>query len=172
MASVKICVTGPESSGKSTLAYSLSQHFGLSLVKEQARSYLNNLGRKHHFSDLENIAVLQLKAEKDAKKNRDLLVCDTDLITIKIWAEDKYQTEILFVEKHIKNNLADLYLLCYPDLPWQYDKLREDENRRLELFEKYKAELDKLDANFVTIKGKGLERELSAISQVQKFLET
>ena len=64
MASVKICIIGPESTGKSTLTKELSKHFGFPLVNEISRQYLEDLGRKHSFEDLESMAIAQANAEK------------------------------------------------------------------------------------------------------------
>ena len=40
---IKICLFGPESSGKSTLSRKLSQHYNAPLVPEYAREYLQDL---------------------------------------------------------------------------------------------------------------------------------
>ena len=81
---LKIIVTGPESSGKTTLCKALSEHYNLPFTKEFAREYLTDLGKNYLQEDLLKIAVGQLKSEQ----NTQLL--DTDLITIKIWSEYKY----------------------------------------------------------------------------------
>ena len=39
----KIIITGPESSGKTTLCNALSKHFNLPFSKEYAREYLEKL---------------------------------------------------------------------------------------------------------------------------------
>jgi nicotinamide riboside kinase len=170
VACVKICITGPESSGKSTLAKVLSQQFSVPLVDEKARQYLLSLGRKHKLADLTEIASLQFKAEVEAKKKSKCIICDTDLLTIKIWAEDKYKASVGLVEENLKEQLADFYVVCYPDLTWQQDPLREDEHRRLEIFNKYVEVLNELNANYAIIKGIGAGRRERAIAQVDAFL--
>ena len=76
----KIIVTGPESSGKTTLCKALSKHFNLPFSKEYAREYLDALDRDYTQEDLLKIAKGQLQAES----RKQLL--DTDLITLKILA--------------------------------------------------------------------------------------
>ena len=44
---LKIIVTGPESSGKTTLCKALSKHFKIPFSEEYARKYLNINGRRH-----------------------------------------------------------------------------------------------------------------------------
>jgi len=57
-----ICLTGPESTGKTTLAAALAAEFDLPLVEEAARGYLR--GRTaYDREDLLAIAELQLAAE-------------------------------------------------------------------------------------------------------------
>ena len=74
----KIIVTGPESSGKTTLCKALSKHFKISFAKEYAREYLENLNRDYTQEDLIRIAKRQLDLDQKS------ILLDTDLITIKI----------------------------------------------------------------------------------------
>ena len=80
---LKIIVTGPESSGKTTLCKALSKHFKISYSKEYAREYLEKLNRDYTQEDLIKIAKGQLHAENGIQ------LLDTDLITIKIWSKYK-----------------------------------------------------------------------------------
>lgn len=171
MTCVKICVTGPESTGKSTLARTLAQHLKASLVDEKVREYLNTLKRKHTFSDLEKIARLQFKAIKDGCIKSKLLILDTDLLTFNIWAEDKYKMTISYVDNLLLSEKADLYLLCYPDLPWEDDPLREDRHRLVEIYEKYVQQLNSLGYTYYIIKGIGEERFDEALKICKNFVD-
>lgn len=171
MACVRICITGPESTGKSSLTKHLSAYFGFPYVDEKARSYLNSLNRAHTFEDLNQIAQLQQKAISEASKKVDVLFCDTDLLTIKIWAQDKYKKEILFVEEYYLSEKSDLYLLCYPDLEWQPDPQREDEERLKEIYQFYLSKLTDMDANYVVVNGQGDDRRKLAEEAVKEFLK-
>ena len=132
----KIIVTGPESSGKTTLCKNLSEHFKIPFAKEYARIFLDELDRNYTQSNLLKIAGGQLKSEQ----NTQLL--DTDLITIKIWSEYKYGRCDKWILTQIEKQKTEkrFYLLCKPDIPWQADKQRENPNNREELFEPYKEE--------------------------------
>jgi len=155
----KVVITGPESTGKSTLAKQLAVHFNALLVKEFARSYLTNLGRAYTQSDLTKIAKEQIALEEIAtNSNPDLIICDTSLEVIKIWSEFKYGNCNSFIIAELSNNLPDLYLLMTPDLPWQPDPLRENPNDRDEIFELYKKELKMLGIPFYEIWGNGDKR--------------
>ncbi len=77
-----IVLTGPESSGKTTLASKLSLLYDLPLVKEFSRTYLENHGAEYDILDLEKIALCQNIQEKDAHNKYPIILCDTDIITI------------------------------------------------------------------------------------------
>ena len=59
------------------------------------------------------------------------LICDTDLLTIKIWSEYKYGSCDPEIMEFLKNNLPDLYLLASPDFPWE--EIRKEKIRTTEM---------------------------------------
>ena len=146
----KIIVTGPESSGKTTLCNNIASHFKLSYSKEYARKYLKKIGKEYIQEDLLKIAKGQLNLEKVNK------ILDTDLITIKIWSEYKFgncDNWILNKIEEQKNEIR-FYLLCKPDISWESDPLRENPNDRMKLFEIYKMELENLGHKYHIVEGK------------------
>ena len=146
----KIILTGPESSGKTTLCNYIASHFKLSQSKEYAREYLKKKGKEYIQEDLLKIAKRQLNSEKVNT------VLDTDLITIKIWSEYKFgncDNWILDKIEEQKNEIR-FYLLCKPDIPWESDPLRENPNDRMKLFEIYKMELENLGHKYHIVEGK------------------
>ena len=81
---LKVAITGPESTGKSTLSVQLADHYQTVSTVECARSYLDRLSRPYEKDDLLKIARSQI-AEENSKlvyANR-VLFCDTELIVIK-----------------------------------------------------------------------------------------
>tara|TARA_B110000211_G_C13880032_1_gene464726 strand:- start:30 stop:527 length:498 start_codon:yes stop_codon:yes gene_type:complete len=157
----KIIVTGPESSGKTTLCKALSKHLNLPFSKEYAREYLDALNRDYNQDDLLKIAKGQLESEL----NFQLL--DTDLITIKIWSDYKYENcDNCILDKIEKQKIEKrFYLLCKPDIPWQADKQRENPNDREAIFRIYKQELENLGHPYFVVEGKNrTENSISKIS--------
>jgi nicotinamide riboside kinase len=159
----KVIITGPESSGKTTLCKALSEHFKIPFTKEYAREYLNNLNREYKEEDILEIAKGQLQSEINSQ------ILDTDLITIKIWSEYKYGKCDKWILEQIEQQKSKerFYLLCKPDIPWEAGPLRETPINRGELFEIYKRELEKLKHDFFIIDGKNrLEDSISKISNI------
>ena len=150
-----ITIVGAESSGKTVLAKQLAEALSCIWVPEYAREYLEKLDRPYEFEDLVGIArgqvdllpfraylqgdtlpftpfrgpggrmelsefILSLKSLK-----REMIVVDSGLLTIRMWARIKYGQTIPFVEEAMKKDPTSLYLLCRPRMEWESDPLRE-----------------------------------------------
>ncbi len=153
-------MTGPESSGKTTLCRQLSNHFNISFAKEFARSYIDSLERSYIMDDLLVIAREQLESEFNFQ------ILDTDLITIKIWSEYKYGKCDKWILDQIEKQKSEkrFYLLCSPDIPWEADNQRKNPNDRKKLFEIYKNELENLKHKYFIVDGENrLEKIIKKI---------
>ena len=150
----KIIITGPESSGKTTLAKQLAQFYQATYVPEYSRSYLSELTRPYVEEDLLEIAKGQAEQEKEyASKSSPIVIYDTSMLVLKVWSEYKYGRTHPWIEEQLLKNKNDLYLLCKPDVPWEEDPLRENPLDRDLLFSMYLNELKKLEASYFTISG-------------------
>ena len=81
---IKISIVGPESSGKSTLALSLSQKLECEVCEEHSRKYLEK--KKHYdISDLKTIAKQQDKLIKKVSTTTSIMkdIFKTDRLTNK-----------------------------------------------------------------------------------------
>ncbi|MBF90558.1 MAG: ATPase [Flavobacteriales bacterium] len=161
-----IVITGPESSGKTTLTKALSKALNTGYTEEYARKYLNDNSTYRH-EDLLHIAQGQLQKEK--ANLYPIAIHDTDLITIKIWSEYKYNQCNSWIIEQIEKQKSEnrLYLLCKPDIPWQADPLRENPNNRAELFEIYLSEIQNTKHPYFVIEGE--ERLQQALTKIQSF---
>lgn len=168
----KVCVIGPECTGKSDLSLFLSKHYQTVCVDEYARAYVDRLSAPYEQSDLTKIAHGQVRMEDewliDANK---VLICDTNVIVIKVWSEFKYgecDKEILNL---INDRSYDLYLLTYIDVPWEDDPQREHPDKREHFWNVYKKEVEDTKVPFVEIRGQREERRAAAIAAVDKLLQ-
>ena len=167
----KIVITGPESSGKSTLAKLLSQYYNSTLIDEYAVEYLNNKIGKYDFRDLLKIAKGQILLEDNAISNNSskFIFCDTDLITIKIWSKVRYNKVSQKIMRIIRKRQYDYYLLCKPDIPWTYSKFRENPNDRDWLLGLYEKELIKYNKEYSIISGNSASRIKSSIEIINEL---
>lgn len=168
----KIAVVGPESTGKSTIAQHLASLLGTVCVPEYSRYYCANLNNVYTLADEVNMFYGQVALEEAllplAQEN--LLICDTTIMTIKVWCDYLFQETPLEVLDEIKRRDYDLYLLMDIDLPWQDDPLRDFPEQRGHFMEVWKTELQALGANYVLISGLGDERLRNAEAAVRNCL--
>jgi len=170
---IKVVITGAESTGKSTLAIQLAEYFNTNYLPEYAREYIERLNRPYNYNDVEKIAIKQIELEqKFLKKANKILFVDTSLFITKNWFEIVYNQKPEWFEKKLVENIADFYLLCNNDLEWIPDNVRENGGeKRNFLFEKYKTDLEKYNANFEIVKSSGKVRFLNAVSIISNYLK-
>ncbi len=163
---MKICITGPESSGKSALAASFMHQFHTQVISEYAREYLTQLNREYVQSDLELIAQTQLNQLKASHSK--ITISDTGVEVVKIWNDEKFHQSKV-IDSLLIEQLAvvDFYWLCKPDIPWEPDFLRENPDDRMRLFQLYKALLTELNVPFIIIEGSPTERISLALADIE-----
>ncbi|RLD61290.1 MAG: ATPase [Bacteroidetes bacterium] len=165
---IRIVITGPESSGKSTLTEHLATHYKTLWVAEYAREYIENLDREYNYNDILQIAKGQIARENElATKTDKFLFCDTGLIVPKIWCDVKFGKCHPWIQDIIKTHHYDLYLLCKPDIPWQADPQRENPNDRDVLFEHYLDELKTRNLLYFIVEGKEGKRLCNSIQYIE-----
>ena len=168
---LKIVVSGPESTGKTDLSAYLAERFGISYVPEYARVYVEKLGRPYRFEDVEHIAGVQWDRYLEySKEDHPIMIMDTFLVITKIWFMVVFERVPDWIDKSLEKAEIDLFLLCYPDLEWVADCVRENPgNRRMELFGLYQYEINRCGFSCAVIRGEGQERYTNAMSSIQSF---
>ena len=174
---IKIVLFGPESTGKTTLASQLAAHYNTPWVKEYMREYLQEKWDEEKEicqpEDLLPIAEGQMKRENQlAAVAGDLLICDTDLLELKVYSEAYYNSFCPpLLLKHALNNHYDLYFLTYIDVEWTPDDLRDKPDDRSGMFQRFKAALEQNNKPFVVLKGNEEERFKTAVSIIDNQLK-
>jgi NadR type nicotinamide-nucleotide adenylyltransferase len=165
-------VTGPESTGKSTLTQGLARHFSECWTPEYSRHYLERLGRPYRESDLRRIAEGQILWESYvAAFARRLWLCDTSLLVIKVWSDYRYGRCHPWIVEQLRRRPVDLYLLCDIDLPWEPDPLRENPHDRDVLLAMYQDNLWDLGVPYTLVSGLAPRRRLrQAIAASERLL--
>ncbi|RFS14647.1 AAA family ATPase [Emticicia sp. C21] len=165
----KVCLFGPESVGKTVLSQKLAKHYYTIFVPEAAREILTS-------NDIDEVIITkigerqtELVKEKTALANK-LLFCDTDLITTQIYARHYlgFVPEALpILEQELD---YDLYFLLDIDVEWVDDPLRDLGDRRVEMYQIFKAELDKRQIKYICIDGNWNDRMSKMIDEINKLL--
>ena len=146
-----VVVTGPESTGKTEICKFLATSYGTEFIPEYAREYVASLNRPYTSEDVEKIARVQVEQlAKHGEGKFPILFLDTYLIITKVWLRKVYGYVPDWLDERIAAAGINLFLLCYHDIPWVPDPLREN------------AEPCEV------IRGRGTERYANAESAVAK----
>jgi NadR type nicotinamide-nucleotide adenylyltransferase len=174
---LRVVLYGPESTGKTTLAKALADHYQTSWAPEFARFYLQEKWDKQQavctLADLPIIAHGQVAAENTAiaQANR-IIFCDTNILVTKVWSETHFdgycapELNTILAQTHY-----DLYLLTSIDVPWEKDDLRDRPNDREQMFIYFKQQLEAYNFPFLVLEGSLEERVEKAVTVIDQLLD-
>lgn len=169
----RVCIFGPESTGKSTLAAHLAAHFSTRHVFEYARPLIDLVGNQITEGLLMRIARGQAAAEQAmAHQARRVLFCDTDPLLTSVWAEALIGDCPEPIRALAKSCRHDLYLLTDIDVPWVNDGQRyfPGAAERRAFFDKCRAALEMEQRPYVLINGAWDERLAKSVAAVHQLL--
>ena len=173
----RIAVFGTESTGKTSLAQRLAQHFAEPWAPEYVREYWDRQSGRIGAEDLDAIARGQVaNEERAAAQARRALFCDTELITCTLW------NDLLFpgacpgwvrLEAELRARQFGIYLLCDTDVPFAPDPQRcfPDDASRARARDVWRNALVRRGLPFAEIRGEWGEREAAAIGAVERLLQ-
>ncbi|MDW5287254.1 ATP-binding protein [Formosa sp. PL04] len=172
---LKIVLFGPESTGKTVLARQLATHYNTVFVPEYSRTYaLEKLKTNETLSanDVMPIAKGQIFLENELSKTVEkLLICDTNLLETKVYAEVYYEG---FYNEDLTasaiQNQYNLYFLTYIDIPWEADEVRDKPNERQTMFNAFQKALDDNQKPYVLLKGSFKERFDLAVKHIDNLI--
>ncbi|HEX2122082.1 MAG TPA: ATP-binding protein, partial [Thermoanaerobaculia bacterium] len=157
----RICLIGPESTGKSELASRLARELGAAYVPEYAREYAEARGNRLTADDVEPIARGEI-ANLD-RATGDRIILDTDLISTVVYARHYYGGCPQWIVDEARRRRADLYLLMDTDIPWRPDAARDaGGEEREDLFDAFRAALDEFGTRWEIVSGGWEERMTTA----------
>lgn len=170
-----VCVTGPESTGKTTLAKRLAELANTDWVPEASRSYAERKGSELLASDVEPIAREYIGLVDSASTNErvadaKLLVLDTDLLSTVIYSRHYYGAVPAWIERAERARRAELYLLCDVDVPWVPDGIRDRPAKREEMFGIFHEALLRRRTPFVRVRGSWEHRWAIASKAIAPFI--
>ncbi len=124
----RLCLLGPESTGKSRLARILARHFKTLCMPEYGRTYDIHYKQGGNWRESDLVTLAETHAAMRAALAPDagpLLIEDTDSIQTAIWAEFLLGAPSPLLEKFVeKERLADCYFVLSPDVRWIDDGVR------------------------------------------------
>lgn len=168
----KVCVFGPESTGKSTLTAQLAAHYQTVGVREYARDLIEAQQGALHLADMPLIARGQQQLIDDAISDANrVLFTDTDALATTIWTRWLFDARDDEVEVLAAARPCDFYLLLAPDLPWVADQVRYLPEQGQAFFADCEAALQSHHRPYAVVDGQGEMRLNKAITAVDQAMD-
>jgi NadR type nicotinamide-nucleotide adenylyltransferase len=171
----RVLLIGAESTGKSTLAAALAETYGTLWNPEYGRPY-TEIGRDPEApwtsAEFTSIARLQCWYEDFlARLAHRVLFCDTDAFTTALFHEAylDYPTDA-FAE--LVWRPYDLTVVCGTDVPWAHDGIREFEEVRAWMHERYLGHARAGGRPWLLVEGRPDVRLAAARAAVDRLLES
>jgi len=174
----RVCVVGAESTGKTTLAEDLAEHFQTCWVPEYGREYSERKlaaegGYDFRSEEFAHIAARQCELEDEAARRAErILICDTDAFTTGVWHQRYMGARSPEVEEiAARHRRPDLYLLTDIDTPFEQDGTRDGEHVREWMHQIFVEELRAQGRPYRPVKGTRGERLRQAVGYIEALLK-
>lgn len=173
----RVCVVGAESTGTTTLAKDLANHYQTVWVPEFGRSYwegkmFDKSGNSWTSDEFTFIARIQnLMENQFARMANKVLICDTNSFATNLWQERYTGKTTKAVADLYKNRNYDLYILTGDEIPFVQDGTRDGESIRHDMHKRFIEELDKTKISYIIVTGNKKERLQKAVKLIDKIIE-
>lgn len=165
----KICLSGSESTGKSTLAEKLAQHFNTTYVPEMAREVIGKTDEVV-FDDLMKIAILHAKTiNEKIKEANKLLFCDTDVNITKSYSKYLFNKTLQTPDWINEANHFSLHIFLETDCPYVQDGTRLSPEERDILDEFHKQQLEQAGIYYLSVYGDWEQRFEKSIEIIDEL---
>lgn len=169
----RVCIIGPESTGKSTLAKQLAQQYDTLQVGEYARGCIDaHQGRVD--AEMFRLFVRGQAASEQAlaRQANRILICDSDAFTTALYHELYIGGRPGWIMEEARRRSYDLYLLADPDsTPYIADNQRLHPDKRQWFFDQCVNWLAERKAPYQILTGAWEQRFRQACDAVDRLLQ-
>ncbi len=170
----RVCLLGSESTGKTTLARALAVEFDTAWNPEYGRPY-TEIGRDQDApwtsSEFTHIARIQCWYEDTlAGSAHDVLFCDTDAFTTALFHQVYLGGEPTHAFDDLEARSYDLFLVCGLDVPWRHDGIREFDEQRKWMHERYLERVRASGSPWLLLEGPHESRLAESRGAVERLL--
>jgi NadR type nicotinamide-nucleotide adenylyltransferase len=170
----RVCVLGAESTGTTTLAAALAEHYATVWVPEYGREYSAEKfarGETDWTTDeFVHIASEQTRREEEAARAANRVVIgDTNALATRLWHRRYVGFESDAVKAEAERARCDLYLLTGDEIPFVQDGLRDGEHVRHEMHAWFEEALRAQPVPWKLLRGTPTERLAEATAAVDEL---
>jgi HTH-type transcriptional repressor of NAD biosynthesis genes len=161
----RVSIIGAESTGKTTLAHRLAQHYGTVWAPERIRTM-----RRRHLTPADlALAAQGQQADADllARRASRVLFCDTDPLTVRLWCDRLFGAAPSWLPGI---SSPHLYVLCAADVPFIGEERNNTPTERRDFHAACERELVRLGRPYVILDGPLDDRLPRAIEAVDALL--
>ena len=170
----RVVIVGAESTGKTTLAIALAEHYRTTWVPEFGRLYTEARrarGALWRSDEFTFIASEQVRMEDALERIASrVLICDTDAFATAIWHERYLGQPSPEVLEVAAGRRYDLYILTDVDTPFVPDDIRDGESIREWMHKRFQDELSKMDVPMLLVSGPHEQRMAAAIARIDPLM--
>lgn len=173
----RICILGAESTGTTTMAQALAEHYGTDWVPEYGREYwiekMRN-GDIEHWQEDEfvHIAEKQSRQEDQAARSANrILFCDTDAFATSVWFERYMNRRSPAVEAISKDRRYRLTFLTGDEIPFEQDGFRDGEHIRHWMHQRFIERLEEARRPYIVLAGDHERRLGQAVREIDALLQ-
>jgi NadR type nicotinamide-nucleotide adenylyltransferase len=168
----RVCLLGAESTGKSTLARALAEHFETVWNPEYGRPY-TQIGRPQDAPwtswEFTHIARMHCWYEDFlATLAHRVIFSDTDAFTTAVFHQVYLGSPATGFEELVERPY-DLFVVCGLDVPWRHDGIREFEEQRRVMQDRYLARARASGSPWLVAEGP-LEQRLEIVARAVEEL--
>jgi len=175
----RVAIVGAESTGKTTLARALAEHYRTAWVPEYGRVYTEQLVRagtpaaQIGWSDADFVTIAQRQqADEDAAARMagPVLICDTDALATCVWQERYLRRSTAEVEAVAAAREISLYVLTGCDVAFEADGVRDGEHLREWMTQRFRERLRERPEPSIEVHGTLPDRIRRATAAIDAIL--
>lgn len=172
----RVCVLGAESTGTTTLAKALAEHYQTVWVPEYGRIYSeakfpSREGKEWISSEFTTIAQEQIHMQTViAEQSNGLVICDTDPFATSVWHERYMRSASPEVEAIANQHKYDLYIVTGDEIPFVQDGYRDGESIRHWMHNRFIEKLEHTHRHYILVTGSHEDRMTAATKAIDALL--
>lgn len=172
---VKVCLLGAESTGKTTLAHALGDHFRaqgrtVAVVGEVLREWCEREQRTPRPEEQLPIAMEQQRRVDEAATSAQVVIADTSALMVAIYSAMLFEDGTLYRFALDAQKRYDFTLVTGLDIPWVADGLQRDGPHVREPVDALvRGSLEKEGIPYRVLYGTGEERLANALMAIRQM---